>query len=319
MSIIKSISVGNGDMFYIKHGSSNFTIIDCNMDDTNKQKITDEIISESNNKDITRFISTHPDEDHIHGLKYLDDKIGILNFYCVKNEATKSDETDDFKKYCELRDSDKKAFYIYEGCSRCWMNQNDEEKKYGSSGINILWPITDNEDYKAELLNAKEGKSPNNISPIIKYSLSNGVTVLWFGDLENSFMEKIKDTVELPEADIIFAPHHGRSSGKIPKEWMESISPKIVIIGEAPSEKINYLSNYNTITQNTAGDIILDCESGIVDIYVSNENYSVKFLENNKKSNAYGATYIGTLNRFIILFIFLDSPFVLGKKIDAHF
>ena len=39
MSIIKSISVGNGDMFYIKHGSSNFTIIDCNMDDTNKQKI----------------------------------------------------------------------------------------------------------------------------------------------------------------------------------------------------------------------------------------------------------------------------------------
>lgn len=296
MSIIKSISVGNGDMFYIKHGSSNFTIIDCNMDDTNKQKITDEIISESNNKDITRFISTHPDEDHIHGLKYLDDKIGILNFYCVKNEATKSDETDDFKKYCELRDSDKKAFYIYEGCSRCWMNQNDEEKKYGSSGINILWPITDNEDYKAELLNAKEGKSPNNISPIIKYSLSNGVTVLWFGDLENSFMEKIKDTVELPEADIIFAPHHGRSSGKISKEWMESISPKIVIIGEAPSEKINYLSNYNTITQNTAGDIILDCESGIVDIYVSNENYSVKFLENNKKSNAYGATYIGTLN-----------------------
>lgn len=296
MSIIKSISVGNGDMFYIKHRSSNFTIIDCNMDDTNKQKITDEIISESNNKDITRFISTHPDEDHIHGLKYLDDKIGILNFYCVKNEATKSDETDDFKKYCELRDSDKKAFYIYEGCSRCWMNQNDEEKKYGSSGINILWPITDNEDYKAELLNAKEGKSPNNISPIIKYSLSNGVTVLWFGDLENSFMEKIKDTVELPEADIIFAPHHGRSSGKIPKEWMESISPKIVIIGEAPSEKINYLSNYNTITQNTAGDIILDCESGIVDIYVSNENYSVKFLENNKKSNAYGATYIGTLN-----------------------
>ena len=294
MSIIKSIS--DGDMFYIKHGSSNFTIIDCNMDDTNRQKITDEIISESSDKDITRFISTHPDEDHIHGLKYLDDKIGILNFYCVKNEATKSDETDDFKKYCELRDSDKKAFYIYEGCSRRWMNQNDEEKKYGSSGINILWPITDNEDYKAELLNAKEGKSPNNISPIIKYSLSNGVTVLWFGDLENSFMEKIKDTVELPKADIIFAPHHGRSSGKIPKEWMESISPKIVIIGEAPSEKINYLSNYNTITQNTAGDIILDCESGIVDIYVSNENYSVKFLKNNKKSNAYGATYIGTLN-----------------------
>ncbi|MFQ7717129.1 MAG: hypothetical protein ACLRIT_11970 [Blautia sp.] len=30
----------------------------------------------------------------MHGLKYLDDQIGILNFYCVANEATKSDETE---------------------------------------------------------------------------------------------------------------------------------------------------------------------------------------------------------------------------------
>ena len=295
MSIIKSLSVGNGDMFYIKHGSSNFTIIDCNMDDTNREMITDEIISESSGKDIKRFISTHPDEDHIHGLKYLDDKIGIVNFYCVANEATKEDESEDFIKYKELRDSEK-AFYIYRECSRCWMNRNDEEKKYGSSGINILWPIREDENYKSELENVKNGESPNNISPIIKYSLNEGVNVLWFGDLENSFMEKIKDTIELPEADIIFAPHHGRKSGKIPKEWMESINPKIVIIGEAPSEKINYLSGYNTITQNTAGNIILDCDKGMVDIYVTNENYSVDFLEKNDKSDNYSGKYIGTLN-----------------------
>lgn len=55
------------------------------------------------------------------------------------------------------------------------------------SGISILWPVTSNEDYKTELSNAKDGESPNNISPIIKYSLNNGVTVLWFGDLENTF------------------------------------------------------------------------------------------------------------------------------------
>lgn len=295
MSIIKSISVGNGDMFYIKHGSSNFTIIDCNMDDTNKEEITDELIAESRGKSIKRFISTHPDEDHIHGLKYLDDRMGILNFYCVANEAAKSDETEDFKRYCELRDSKDKAFYIYQGCSRRWMNENDNEKRYGSAGIHILWPITDNEAYKTELSNAKDGKSPNNISPIIEYSLKGGVTALWFGDLENTFMEKIKDVINLPKADIVFAPHHGRNSGKIPKEWLESIDPKIIIIGEAPSETINYLSGYNTITQNTAGNIIFDCEPGIVDVYVSNKNYSVKFLTEKNKSNKYNSTYIGSL------------------------
>ena len=71
------------------------------------------------------------------------------------------------------------------------MNSDDKEKKYGSSGINILWLIVSNSDYKTELSNVKEGKSPNNISPIIKYSLENGVTALWFGDLENTFMGKI--------------------------------------------------------------------------------------------------------------------------------
>lgn len=294
MSLIKSISVGNGDMFYIKHESDNFTIIDCCMDETNKDDIVSEIVTESKNKSITRFISTHPDDDHIHGLKELDDKINILNFYCVENKATKEDETEDFERYCELRDSDK-AYYIYKGCSRCWLNENDAEKKYGSSGINILWPITSNEEYKEELKKAKNGESPNNISPIIKYSLQNGVTVLWFGDLENDFMEKIKDEIELPKADIIFAPHHGRSSGKIPKEWLDAIEPKIIVIGEAPSEKINYLSGYNTITQNSAGDIIFDCGTGVVDIYVSNEKYTVNYLKNKYLADKYNGTYIGTL------------------------
>ena len=31
MTVIKSFSVGLGDMFYILHGSDNFTIIDCNL------------------------------------------------------------------------------------------------------------------------------------------------------------------------------------------------------------------------------------------------------------------------------------------------
>ena len=37
MSTIKSFSVGYGDMFFINHGSDNFTIIDCYLDDENKK------------------------------------------------------------------------------------------------------------------------------------------------------------------------------------------------------------------------------------------------------------------------------------------
>lgn len=293
MSIIKSFSVGDGDSFYIKHGSDNFTIIDCNYDDNNKVTIVDELISESSGKGIKRFISTHPDDDHIRGLDYLDSRMPILNFYCVKNEATKTEDTVDFTKYCELRDSSKKAFYIYKGCKRKWMNLSDNER--GSSGINILWPDTDNEEFKDALQQAKDGGSPNNISPIIKYSLSEGATVVWMGDLMNEFLNKIKDDLELPKANIVFAPHHGRKSGRIPAEILDLLDPDIIIIGEAPSEDLDYYKGYNTITQNSAGTIILDCDTANkVHIYVSNKNYSVDFLDNEKMSRF--NYYLGTLN-----------------------
>jgi len=292
MSIVKSFSVGNGDMFYIKHGSDNFTTIDCCMSEENKDEIIDEITKESKGKGITRFISTHPDQDHIGRLKYYNEQLPINNFYCVKNEATKKDETEDFREYCKLRDGDK-AYFISKGCSRKWMNESDEDRD--SSGINILWPDTDNQDYKEALQKAKDGKSPNNISPIVKYHLNNGVKMLWMGDLETEFMEKIEEDMDMPDIDILFAPHHGRDSGKVPKSWLDEMEPQIIIIGEAKSEHLNYYKGWNTITQNSAGDIIFDCKENKVHIYVSNENYRVDFLDDENKSNRDDGFYLGTL------------------------
>jgi len=53
MSVIKSFSVGEGDTFYIDHGSDNFTIIDCCLDDDTKDDILSEISSLSSQKGIT--------------------------------------------------------------------------------------------------------------------------------------------------------------------------------------------------------------------------------------------------------------------------
>ncbi len=288
MSIVKSFSVGDGDMYYIKHNSDNFTIIDSCMSENSG--IIDAIKTESTGKGIVRFISTHPDGDHIRRLVYLDDALNILNFYCVDNEATKPDATADFDKYCTLRDS-KKAFYLYKGCSRRWMNQDGEGR--GNSGINILWPITTNEDYKSALSDAKAGESPNNISCIVEYSLNNGVTMLWMGDLETDFMESVQSELTMPSVGILFAPHHGRDV--VPKKWLDEMDPQVVIIGEAPSENLNYYPGYNTITQNSAGDITFECVSGKTHIYVSDKNYSVDFLDNEHKADTYDK-YIGTLS-----------------------
>jgi len=278
MSIVKSFSVDNWDMFCIRHNSDNFTMIDCNINKDSKESLIKAIKEKAEWKSIHRFISTHPDEDHIHGLEILDDDIGILNFYTVKNDTTKTEKTTSFERYKELRDDPKKAFYLYKGCSRKWMNQACDER--GSAWISILRPDLENEHYKEVLEKVKDWESPNNLSPIIKYSIEDGVRFLWMGDLEWNFQEKIKDEIWLDKIHILFAPHHGRESWKVPEDILkDKLNPDIVIIGEASSENLNYYSWYNTITQISAWDITFDCWWDRVDIYVSNETYSVDFLE----------------------------------------
>lgn len=291
MSIVHSYKVGTGDMFSIRHNSDNCTIIDCNITHENKNCILGEIDKQIKGKGITRFISTHPDQDHINGLVTLDNHIDILNFYTVKNNSTKDEETTDFKRYKSLRDNCEKAFYLFAGCERNWMNQSNEKRD--SAGINIHWPIISNDYHQEALKLASEGGSPNNISPVITYSLQDGVTMAWFGDLESQFMENIIDEIDWPKAHIIFAPHHGRKSGKIPQDILTQMEPKIIVIGEAPSGSLNYYSNYNTITQNSAGSIYFECLSNLVHIYVSDSNYKVDFLVN-KGASTYG-NYIGSL------------------------
>lgn len=291
MSVVKSFSVGDGDMFYVNHNSDNFTIIDCCLPEDVAASIIAEVKAKQKAKGISRFISSHPDEDHLLGLELLDQHLSIVNFYCVKNSTTKDDETNDFKKYCELRDSDK-AFYIHKGCTRKWMNLEDETR--GTSGISVHWPDTTNQEFQSALEDASDGLSPNNISPIIEYSGPAG-NFIWMGDLETEFMENIADALSLPKATILFAPHHGRDTGKVPAELLERMAPQIIVIGEAPSAHLNYYAGYNTITQNSAGDIVFDCEDDYIDIYVSNKYYSVTFLAKRKLANNHGAYYLGSL------------------------
>ena len=274
MSIIKSFSVGNGDMFYIRHDADSFSIIDCCMDEDRRLEILQELINESRDKTIRRFISTHPDDDHIRGLEYLNRYMPIENFYCVENRVIKRHATDDFNQYRLLRDSGK-AYYLKRGCRRKWLNQTDHQ--IGGAGIHILWPDTNDQNYVTALLQSLVGHSPNNISPIIEYFFEYG-KILWMGDLETDFMEKIGIPPSLGKIDVLFAPHHGRDSGKIPESWLHVMDPKVIVIGEASSEHLNYYSSYNTIKQNSAGSLLFECVGHEINVYAENISYREGFL-----------------------------------------
>ena len=291
MSIVKSFSVGNGDMFYIRHNTSNFTIVDCCIPQERSKEIIKEIKGQASGKEIVRYISTHPDQDHISGLCELDDELNLVNFYCVRNKASKDSETEDFARYCQLRDDSTRAFYVEKGATRKWMNISDKSREH--SGLHIVWPDLTDENYQQALVDSAWGLCPNNISLIVKY-VSSGARFMWMGDLETEFMNAIENRVRLSRIDILFAPHHGRKTGRVPGTWLAEIDPKLIIVGEAPSEDLCYYTGYNAITQNLAGDITFQCEPGFTHIYVSNANYEVDFLSDYGLRNTLGY-YLGSL------------------------
>ena len=122
MSTLKSFSFPNGDirgdMFYIKHNSENFTIIDCYLkdgDDENcrKDEIIQEIVSESRGR-ITRFISTHPFMGHLSLLG-----LGTLSKYAESKQLSYcSTKYDEYKrKYATNFKSQHRKLKRFEGGS----------------------------------------------------------------------------------------------------------------------------------------------------------------------------------------------------------
>jgi beta-lactamase superfamily II metal-dependent hydrolase len=292
MAVVKSYAVGSGDMFYIRHGGDSFTIIDCDLSDDNAEEILADLKSAAANKGIRRFICTHPDEDHFGGLHLLDDADPILNFYVVRNQAIKADDTTSFVRYCTLRDSSK-AFYLYKGCSRKWLNEGDNER--GGAGIQCLWPDTNNVHFKEALALCDAGDSYNNTSAVLRYTIKDGASFLWLGDLETQFMEDIVDSIDLRKTTIVFASHHGRSSGKIPNTWLDQLRPKVIVIGEAPSRHLHYYTGYKTLTQNSAGHITIVADDTQIHFYASNFEYECDWADDIGLENLSGAKYIGSI------------------------
>jgi beta-lactamase superfamily II metal-dependent hydrolase len=290
MSVVKSFAVGAGDTFYILHNTDSFTVIDCDLSDENAPRIIGELKQCATGKGIVRIISTHPDEDHFGGIHLLDDAMPIQNFYVVKNRAIKDQNTDSFRRYCQLRDGDK-AYYVHKGCSRKWLNQGDEVRH--SAGIHFLWPDLSNAHFKTALASCDAGESYNNTSAVVRYSIQDGASFLWLGDLETEFMEDISNSIELPKTTIVFAAHHGRDSGRIPHAWLERLDPQIIVIGEAPSRHLNYYTGYKIITQNRAGDITMDCVGDKVHFYVSNDTYYNKSLDDEGETRF--PNYVGSI------------------------
>jgi competence protein ComEC len=274
------LNVGNGDCSIIEHPSGRISIIDINkgQKQTNESEKFNESASGNynqkenpehpieylkhlvGNKSIFRFILTHPDMDHMRGIKNLFDNFEVLNFWDTNNEkkienfSTKQDE-EDWEYYQSIRKGSKENLtilylYRFQTSECCWTQD----------GITILSPT------EKLVEEANRNKDWNLLSYVLLIEYKNFKLVLSgdaTDDTWDDILEDLKNRNKLnliQNIDVLVSPHHGRKSNR-DYEFLKIMKPKLTLIGNAQSKHLNYNAykrySKRTLTNNQAGNIVI--------------------------------------------------------------
>jgi len=227
-------------------------------------------------KPIFRFIVTHPQKDHITGIKNLfeENGINILNFWDLEH-SFEPDKTgsfwdeykEDWNKYAELR---KQSFV------RRYWDEDSGIKYWDEDKIEILSPskglhhfVHYNEDDE-ERDSVQIGQLINNLSYVLLIRV-NSLKILLAADAEEQCWEYIikQHADKIGDIDILKAAHHGRLTG-VHEEAVKLMKPKHLIFSmsnaisqsdySAEEEYKRIVPGVSILKTSDLGSIILDCD-----------------------------------------------------------
>jgi beta-lactamase superfamily II metal-dependent hydrolase len=243
-------------------------------------------ISDLGIKNIFRFILTHPDMDHMDGLKNLFRNNTVNNFWHtgVERDAPDFPENGKYKKadwdyYTKLIEKQITGVNVISpkagAKNKYWSFDENGDKAKGDS-LSILSPT----DALVKKCNYKDF---NDASYVISYKSSAG-PVIFPGDSGNAawayILEYYKSLVK--DAAVLFAPHHGRDSKR---DWafLDVVNPRISFLGNASSEHLGYEAWKNRdllyFTNNQCGNIRVDFDDEDVVVSIENEDYARKYTD----------------------------------------
>lgn len=320
MGVIHFLNVNEGDCILVKHPSGHNTVIDIsngsalemvfesaslsgNHNQKNYPVNPIEYLSDLGIKTIFRFVLTHPDMDHMDGIKELFETFEVLNFWDTENTKVMDENTswgkykeEDWKFYQEIRKSDTspKVMHLYSGSYGQYYNQDEN----GNSGADDLYLLAPTPKLVEE---ANRTEEYNDCSYVILYRTGDGKKVVFAGDSAEKTWDYILENhkEDVTDVDVLVAPHHGRKTGGN-DEYLDVLNPKLTLFGNAQSQYLDYDSwnrrNLDHITNNEANCIILNTagENGI-DVYVTYETFARRRNEETFFSNEYNGWYIMTI------------------------
>ncbi|MFA6962931.1 MAG: hypothetical protein WC205_19415 [Opitutaceae bacterium] len=189
-------------------------------------------------KQLWRYIQSHPDMDHMRGLAALKEAgYGITNFWDTEHSKDpehfhKDGDKADWEEYERLRGgSNTTVLKIYQEAKAPFYNQDAAGNPPGD-GIYLLAPI---QSITTEE-NAKEAPNYNNLSYVLALQYG-GRMVIFGGDAEDAVWTSIHQKYGTGlKCDVLIAPHHGRDSA-YHEDSVAAMAPEyaIVSVGKKPS------------------------------------------------------------------------------------
>lgn len=236
---------------------------------------------------IHRFILTHPDMDHMDGIKQLFSKITITNFWDtgVKREAPSFENGKylkaDWDFFQKLRANEVEGVTTLSpkaGDKGKYWAYDDDQNNGNGDYLSIIAPTT-------KLVEEGHNANFNDASYVIVYRSPAG-NIIFPGDSEDHTWEYIlKNHCSLVKnAAVLFAPHHGRDSDR---DWkfLDIVNPKLSFLGNAKSKHLGYSAWKNRgleyFTNNQCGNIRIDFEEKRLIVSIENKEYAQKFTKDN--------------------------------------
>lgn len=259
---------------------------------------------------IFRYIQTHPDMDHMDGIKALFDEFGPWNFWDTDNtkEIARSSwqgspySEDDWAFYKYLRDTkprqDPKRLALLSDARGQYFNVGSDGSG-GGDGLHVLAPTKE----LVDLANEVDGDY-NRCSYVILYR-TGGSRIVFGGDSHDETWDYILENHEddVNNIDLLIAPHHGRKSGRSYK-FLDTLTPTLTFFGNARHEHLAYdawrYRGLSIITNNQANCMVVDASTIPMMLYITHENFARHVNTDTFFSDLFKAWYVGPITDNLI-------------------
>ena len=235
---VHHINVGQGESIYIEFPNGDDVLIDAGKSNQGST-VVNYLKNQEKNIDIEYLIATHPDADHVGGMKDVFSDLNVKNFIYPKDAPH---DTKTWQNILSLAEA--------EGCT---IQDGTPGTTFNIGGATM------------KFIHSTKDFTDNNDDSIVTYLDYNNAEFLFTGDIEATAEKDMLLEGLVPNVDFMTVPHHG-SKGSSTAEFLAKADPENAIVsvgnnsyGHPTADALNRYSaiGANIYRTDKLGDIVI--------------------------------------------------------------